>query len=92
MDAEKALAGMEACCPCRSEAAVKTCGLCPCMARQLGYNKSAAEQDVCFWPGHAAARTLARAAFEAGRNHEASGCWTHTSTMLVPKWLTETSR
>jgi len=73
MDAEKALVDLEACCPCiraMSGLKVEEFAASPCWRlRQKICRCGAREPDKkhidCLWEGHAAARTLARAAFEA---------------------------
>jgi len=94
MDAEKALAAMDGTCGCRSldaevrHAATIFCHLpevCACSDPMPNRKR-----PTCRWPGHAAARTLARAAFEAGEEWRSR--WGHTNPPHKPKWLTETSR
>jgi len=91
MDAEKALAEMEACCPCvgdlerDTDAERGSCAaLCKCAAPPTG--------SQCDWSGHAAARTLARAAFEAGLQQAGDFEYLENPNYPWPKWLTETSR
>jgi len=101
MDAEKALAEMDKCCPCaiaglnQCSANVRRCA-CIRLARvqQESVGWSANDDLKCLWPGHARVLTLARAAFEAGRDFQFKTLLVgeHPSPPL-PKWLpTETSR
>jgi len=101
MDAEKALADVEACCPCRSgtpcylagSALKQTKQSCACGSHKLKQPDDWRILDPvpCRWPGHSCARTLARAAFEVGvewRDRDLA----EIDITPLPKWLTETSR